>query len=129
MLKVDKRTELEDFSDVLSAFAALGFKDVDFGSEFETMYKDYHWVLMPHAAAVTRLYAIPPENELLKRPWDSWYFLNGAPTHHVHLAWKPDDNWIPWIQKGHAPECPDELTDIQWFWYAPTSMIPSMLMK
>lgn len=129
MMVVNKRTEISGQYDIVSAFEALGFGEIALGPEFEKTYSAFHWVLMPHPLAKTRLYAIPSGEELLSKPWDSWYFINGEAFHHVHYATQLDSGWRAWIQPEPAPECPEELVGIQWFWYNESRTMPSLLIK
>lgn len=129
MIPVEERIEVTGWSKIYAAFEELGFGKVNFGSEFESIYADFHWVLMPHPIAKTRFYAIPPVEKLHSVPWDSWYFINGEPTHHIHYTQPADSRCKPWIQPVPAPECPEELVGIQWYWYNESIVTPSLLIK
>lgn len=129
MQTIKERTPVEGWDNIMRTFEELGFGPQDFGPEFHEAYVDFHWVLMPHPIAIERFYAIPPADGLLTKPWDSWYFIGGKATHHVHLAVRPDESWSPWIQAEPAPECPQELVGIQWFWYNEERITPSLLIK
>lgn len=129
MEKITERTPVIGWDNIIHTFKELGFGDVDFGPEFKTVYKDYHWILMPHPIAIRRFYAIPNEEELHSKPWDSWYFMEGKPVHHVHYACQNDSSWSEWTQPSPAPECPKELVGIPWYWYNEESVMPSLLIK
>lgn len=129
MSPVTERSEVSGWDRIMQTFEKLGFGRQDFGPEFMEKYAGFHWLLMPHPVAVQRFYAIPPQAELLSKPWESWYFINGKAQHHVHYARQYDGRWEPWIQPEPAPECPEELVGIQWFWYNEDRVTPSMLIK
>lgn len=121
------RREFQGKKDIYDAFDEIGFSNVDFGPNFESVYEEYHWVILPHPVAIKRLYAIPPKEELLTKPWDSWYFIDGEAIHHIHTAWQVSERWSEWIQKDPAEECPDELVGITWFWINEDDITPSLL--
>jgi len=129
MLNITERTPVEGWDNIINAFKELGFGEVDFGPDFKKEYENFHWVLMPHPIAKVRFYAIPAAEDLLTLPWDSWYFMHGEPVHHVHYAQQHDKSWSEWIQPQPAPECPEELVGIPWFWYNESRVTPSILIK
>lgn len=129
MKDIKERTPVEGKENILSVFEELGFGKVDFGACFESEYQDFHWVLMPHPIAKVRLYAIPDKERMMTCPWDSWYFINGEPIHHVHYAKQLDSTWQRWLQPSSVPECPEELVGIPWFWYNESRVTPSILIK
>ncbi|NLF27627.1 MAG: hypothetical protein GX592_06980 [Clostridiales bacterium] len=124
------KAPLYTIKEIHGACREMGLAPLALGTPeaFRERYRGYRWYKIPFWRVQWVLYSVPAEEDMLEKPWESFYIEpTGEEKHHIHYAYRVHDDDREWIQPTPTEERPDEIIGRLWYWFDPDSMIPALL--